>query len=237
MRRSEGEDGATPLLRARGEPAPQVFLAAPAERVPQLFRSEEFRPASRIRVRPVLTPDNYVEEVTELLRGAHSSVLIQQQYIRARQPETARLLAVLRQRLDEVPGFDLRIVLGRTFDADDLVHVDALTSDFGLQPNQHVRFINLNHFVHCHNKLVIVDAERVLVGSQNWSDHALTRNREASLLLDYPELALYFGRIFESDWQHATAEPSAPHAALLHGVAVVGERPLVPLELGDIVEV
>jgi phosphatidylserine/phosphatidylglycerophosphate/cardiolipin synthase-like enzyme len=49
-----------------------------------------------------------------------------------------------------------------------------------------------------------VDGKRVLVSSQNWSDAAVARNREAGLLFQYPEIAGYFGKIFESDWKTAS---------------------------------
>jgi phosphatidylserine/phosphatidylglycerophosphate/cardiolipin synthase-like enzyme len=48
-----------------------------------------------------------------------------------------------------------------------------------------------------------VDRRHVLVSSQNWSDFALAKNREAGLLLEYPDLAEYYGEIFDADWTNA----------------------------------
>jgi phosphatidylserine/phosphatidylglycerophosphate/cardiolipin synthase-like enzyme len=62
--------------------------------------------------------------------------------------------------------------------------------------------------VHCHNKLIVVDDEKVVVSSQNWSDSAVSKNREAGLLIDYPDLAAYYTSIFESDW--STAQKKIP---------------------------
>lgn len=237
IRRAEGEDDPTPLLMDdSAHPAP-LFLAAPG-RPPRLFPSRTLTPGDGgVRARAVLTPDNYLEVVGPLLRGARRSVWIEEQYIKARQPATRELLAILRQRLDEVPGFEVRIVLGRIFDRGDLADLEALERDFGLRPGDQVRLINLDHFVHCHNKLVIVDGERVLLGSQNWSDFALKRNREASLLVDWRELAEYFGEIFRDDWNNGSTTPPELEEARFLGAEAVGTRSLFPLDAADFVQV
>lgn len=88
--------------------------------------------------------------------------------------------------------------------------------------------------MHCHNKLIIVDNESVLVSSQNWSDSAVVKNREAGLLMHYPAIARYYSRIFETDWDTglkrvAKAKPEffAPEA--------LGTGMAVPLNWGDYV--
>jgi phosphatidylserine/phosphatidylglycerophosphate/cardiolipin synthase-like enzyme len=40
-----------------------------------------------------------------------------------------------------------------------------------------------------HIKAVVVDGERLVIGSQNWTRDALTRNREAGVILDDPAMA------------------------------------------------
>ena len=47
---------------------------------------------------------------------------------------------------------------------------------------------------------VVADGSAALVSSQNWSDTGVGSNREAGVLLRYPEIARYYSRIFESDW-------------------------------------
>ena len=56
--------------------------------------------------------------------------------------------------------------------------------------------------VNCHTKGIIVDRRRVLIGSQNWSNHGVSVNRDASLLFEDAPLAEYFAAIFEHDWNN-----------------------------------
>lgn len=52
-----------------------------------------------------------------------------------------------------------------------------------------------------HNKGVIVDERWSLVSSINWSQNSPLSNRELGLILASPEVAQYYGRVFDSDWQ------------------------------------
>lgn len=55
-------------------------------------------------------------------------------------------------------------------------------------------------FAYTHAKLALIDGKKVLVGSINWSKSALTKNREAAVLIDSPALAQEFEQTFEEDW-------------------------------------
>ena len=54
-----------------------------------------------------------------------------------------------------------------------------------------------------HAKFLIIDGKRVLVGSHNWSWHAMNENREASVLIDDEATVGEFQQLFEQDWQAA----------------------------------
>ncbi|VVC04835.1 Cardiolipin synthase [Candidatus Burarchaeum australiense] len=56
-----------------------------------------------------------------------------------------------------------------------------------------------------HAKFLIIDGKRVLVGSHNWSWHAMNTNREASVLVEDAATVSEFGRAFEQDWGAAYA--------------------------------
>lgn len=181
-----------------------LFVAAPAKAPPQLFPSKSFMPTRPILVTPVLSPDNYMSVIPALLEAAKRSIVIEQQYIRGTQPGIVQLLEAIRSVRQRNPKIEVRIVLARPFTGKSFAReasaIRGLGADFGLKLGRHVRILNPKYFVHCHNKLIIVDGEWLLVSSQNWSDSAVLKNREAGLLIQYPALARHFTKIFDVDW-------------------------------------
>jgi hypothetical protein len=79
----------------------------------------------------------------------------------------------------------------------------------------------LRKLTNTHTKGIVVDGQRVLVGSHNWSMSGVTANRDASLLFDDPEIAAYYGAVFEVDWTRAkplvAPGPERPVARLAAG--------------------
>ena len=67
-----------------------------------------------------------------------------------------------------------------------------------------VRWASMS-FANTHSKLAIIDNRKVLVGSINWSKHALYENREAELLVEDWKIAREFAAVFEQDWLAASA--------------------------------
>jgi len=184
------------------------WVEAAPKRIPsQLFPSKTFALAEPLKIQPVLSPDNYMSAIPEMLKTAKKSILIEQQYIRGSQPDISILLASIAEAMAANPDLDVRIVLGKIFGAADLKkeekNLDLLKKKYGLKLGPNIRFINTSRFVHCHNKLIVVDGRQVLVSSQNWSDSAVSKNREAGLLLTHKGIAKYFTGIFESDWSTA----------------------------------
>ena len=200
---------------ALGSVAPEesVFLVerAPTRRPSQLFPSKQFNLDGALRIQPVLTPDNYMDVVPDLIRAATKSIFIEQQYIRAKQPNVAVLLECISHARRENPALKVRIVLGKIFSRADLEkereNLAVLAERFDLQLDSNVRYINTDRLVHCHNKMVIVDGAAVLISSQNWSDFAVARNREAGLWVAQRDIAQYFQEIFDVDWRTAFRSP------------------------------
>jgi phosphatidylserine/phosphatidylglycerophosphate/cardiolipin synthase-like enzyme len=221
----------------------ELLEAAPKEPPVKLFPSKRFRPGRAIKVTPVLSPDNYMAVIPDFLASATRSIYIEQQYIRWKQPNVQRLLAAVGRAREENPDLDVRVVLARPYSrgrrfAKDAQDIEAL-SEFGLEMGRHVRILNPRHFVHCHNKLIVVDNQAVLVSSQNWSDFAITKNREAGLLLEHPEMARYYATIFKTDWDSGlrTLDEEAMAPELYPPEALNSGRRLVRLSWGDYAEV
>ncbi|WP_276250309.1 phospholipase D-like domain-containing protein [Haloarcula rara] len=80
-----------------------------------------------------------------------------------------------------------------------------------------------DRYAKIHAKGAILDGDRVVLGSLNWNEQAATANREVVLVLHGPEVAAYFGRVFERDWNGG--RPSVPlgiAAAVLGALVVAG---------------
>src|SRR5260370_3561334 len=185
--------------------APMLVEAAPTKRPDKLFPSKTFSLNKPLSVQTILTPDNYMQVIPDVLKAAKSSVLIEQQYIHSADPPVADLLQAIADAKKNKPKFDVRIVLGKIFSDKDLakekVNLANIAANYGLKIGQNIRYIDTTRLVHCHNKLIIIDGETVLVSSQNWSKAAVLENREAGLLFKHTGVAGYFTGIFEADWK------------------------------------
>jgi phosphatidylserine/phosphatidylglycerophosphate/cardiolipin synthase-like enzyme len=194
-------------LKITVKAVPQLVELVPEELPTQLFKSKTFKPKKAIEVMPVLTPDNYLPEVIKLLKSAKKSILIENQYIKSDHEGVSDLLEAIRLAIEENNDLDVRIVLGKIFNYDEVpnekINLKNIKDKYGLVLKDNIRYINTKQFVHCHNKLIIVDDKVAVISSQNWSRTAVGTNREAGLILYYPEIAKYYASIFESDWESA----------------------------------
>jgi phosphatidylserine/phosphatidylglycerophosphate/cardiolipin synthase-like enzyme len=193
---------------------PELFEAVPELLPKQLFPSKAFSPKKPIDVLPILSPDNYMEVIPKLLAAAKTSILIENQYIRSSQPLIAKLLEAIKTAKTNNPKLDVRIILGKLFSQSDVpkekVNVANMKKLYKLALGTNIRYIDVKRFVHCHNKLIIIDGKTVLASSQNWSDSAVSKNREAGVLMTFPDLAAYYTKIFESDWSTASKTIPVP---------------------------
>jgi len=58
-----------------------------------------------------------------------------------------------------------------------------------------------SRFGKVHAKVAVADGDRVLLGSLNWNQYALDRNREVIVVADGDRVAEYYGRVFTADWR------------------------------------
>jgi phosphatidylserine/phosphatidylglycerophosphate/cardiolipin synthase-like enzyme len=205
-----------PEALAQVAKAANAFMVerAPTKVPDTLFPSKTFKLTKPLNIQPVLSPDNYMDVMPDKLRAATKSILIEQQYIRGAQDNISDLLEAIKEARDTASRLDIRIILGKIFSKKDLPkeheNLDLLESQYGLVLGKNIRYIDTRRFVHCHNKMVLVDGQGVLVSSQNWSNSAVSKNREAGVWLSHGGICKYLTGIFENDWKTAFKTPEAP---------------------------
>jgi hypothetical protein len=189
---------------------PELFVPASLETLTALERQrpfEYFEPFDEEReftVQPLLTPDNYHAAALQLVRSATDELLIQNQTFNAPGANHAQLRELVDAVLErQNAGIKVRIVFRLFRAADARENLDGL-QDLGFDMN------DVKVQKNCHTKGIIVDRRRVLIGSQNWSNHGVSVNRDASLLFDDPPLAEYFAQIFEHDWDNQADHDIGP---------------------------
>jgi phosphatidylserine/phosphatidylglycerophosphate/cardiolipin synthase-like enzyme len=205
-------------------PPESTFFPALLAKLPdQVFDLKAVDLTEPVRVTPLLSPDNYFDLTLRLIQGAQTSVDIEQQYILAGGPKTEGLLSALKQRKNEVA---IRIIVSSAFrtkgakdgwekSVDYLEHFDLKDC---------LRAMNLGYYTHLHNKGVIVDRQKVIVSSTNWSENSITKAREAGVLIESPEIAGYFAEVFDFDWSIAWDPDDVPENLL----RLFGEAMFVP---------
>lgn len=214
-----------------------VLVPKPKREPKEKFKPKTFNFTTAVTLQPLLTPDNYLLDVPPLLESARKSIYIEQQYIWPKQPKVALLIAAMKRALAATPGLDIRIVLGKAFAQSDVARFDdalaEMDKQLGLKRGTNVRFINQDMFVHCHNKLILIDGKIAITSSQNWSDTAVDTNREAGVAVHDAGVCRYFTGIFEHDWKHGVQQPMKPKQKFFAPKSF-SSGDLVRLDLGDI---
>jgi phosphatidylserine/phosphatidylglycerophosphate/cardiolipin synthase-like enzyme len=153
----------------------------------------------KIKVQPLLTPDNYPEVIAELISQAKSRVLIENQSFNFwKNPDSMpkhflNIVKAVRDR--QKKGLDVRIIFRSGFgkERDTLRQMKS----FGLKSDaDHVRY-----FDKCHTKGYVIDDDIAVLGSQNITAAGVGPNRDASLVIWHGEANEYFAELFEYDWQ------------------------------------
>jgi phosphatidylserine/phosphatidylglycerophosphate/cardiolipin synthase-like enzyme len=143
---------------------------------------------------PIISPQNYFEVVGELIRKAKKSIFIQQQYILLGGPKVEGLIQNVQTQAKRL---DIRIMVSPTFPENWDRSVQTL-EHFGLKSK--LKALNLNHYIHLHNKGLIIDGTHVVVSSTNWSQNSIDNAREAGVVITTPKITDFFTKAFVTDW-------------------------------------
>jgi V8-like Glu-specific endopeptidase len=174
---------------------PEAYLTAEVavtEAVPRFFRPLIVN--RRVRVQPLLTPDNFQEQVLTLVQGARERICFQNQSLNLlaegkNDERFEELVAALRDK--QRAGLDVRLIIRGDFNPRPVLEK---LQDFGFDMDR-VKVQN-----GCHTKGIVIDSDRVVLGSHNWTNQGTLVNRDASLIFFDPEIARYYEQIFEYDW-------------------------------------
>jgi hypothetical protein len=202
-------------------PPPDLVLPAEAElRAPakavKIFPAKKFTftADAPVKIQPLLTPDNYGENVVKLIQSAKKTLYFQNQYIKipktfpdgGGKPALKELVDALLDRMNA--GVDVRIILRN--EGDTRAMLQALKV-YGFDMGR------VKLLTGCHNKGIVVDSAVVLVSSQNYSADGVRYNRDAGLIVSHPKVAKYFEQVFLYDWESRATQ------------RVAGERGAMPL--------
>lgn len=169
----------------------------------------------KIKVHPLLTPDNYSEVVLDLLDRAQRRILFQNQTFKpsgdgSDRPGFRELIEVMLRKHNDPTIEDFRIIMRNGFDTDRQVTTNIQRRGFDLER------VRVNG--HCHTKGIVIDDDIVVIGSHNWSSQGVTTNRDASLVLHDARAVRYFEDLFQADWLRSKppqTDENAPPVALV----------------------
>ncbi len=187
----------TSLARAEGGPGRLLDTMPPAPRT------------CSAAVSLVTSPFNVQDALVEMISGAQERVLVQQMRIDEPWLDDSAIISALSSAADR--GVMVRIQLdsglgteeGNTLVAERL-NQRANDNNWDLE----CRLTGESSpFGRLHNKGVIVD-DTVVVGSANWVDGSMKRNREMMVVLRSSELAEVFVQWFEEDWMGDAVAPT-----------------------------
>ncbi|MER8802307.1 phospholipase D-like domain-containing protein [Mesorhizobium sp. M0998] len=172
----------------------EATAVQPAPFAPKRIIRSKAEPA--ISVQPLMTPDNYGQAILDLIGSARNSLFMQYSYIRGpKNNDLYRdLLKAVAERMKK--GVDVRVIVdGRNEAPADVDLVLALGWDSARWRRQTSKV---------HNKGIIIDGQKTVVGSQNWSSDGTQINRDASLVFDDRDIAGYYDNVFQFDWANLT---------------------------------
>lgn len=178
-------------------PEDDLLIEERAARDLQVFapRKFTFSASKPLRVQPILTPDNYIEVVRDLLRRRpRNRLYFQNQSLNpVKQPtdEYAELMQLMVDYSND-EELDVRIIFRNIGPVRKKVE-SLQAAGFNMS--------RIRMQAGCHTKGIILDSETVLLGSHNFTNDGVQFNRDASLLIHDPGIAKYYEDVFLHDWE------------------------------------
>lgn len=205
-----------PFLRACNRSALLLFLSA------LIFVPQQDARAKDTAVRAVLNRE-YLPAVLEMIRGAKKSVhVIQYEWIRF-----GAVVDIERELIKaEKRGVKVSILLDDSVSATKKM-IGLLTRDgFDVKLDETAEFREPGDKT-THAKAILVDGEKLILGSTNFSDKAIGENNEANIYMESGEAGKAFLSYFDQLRKNAEREPVAGPCHM-DGVDVIFNRQYLP---------
>jgi phosphatidylserine/phosphatidylglycerophosphate/cardiolipin synthase-like enzyme len=160
-------------------------------------------------VTPLISPDNSLGTMSELIESAEESIAIEQLYFYERLGSKTNPLI---ERIIDANerGVEIRVLLNFNPDYsregvdtnERNMETVELLKECGIEAR--LLYTNSTPFSNLHNKGMIVDSEKVLISSINLNANGLLKNREVGVIIENEEVANYFEDVFDYDWNVAS---------------------------------
>jgi phosphatidylserine/phosphatidylglycerophosphate/cardiolipin synthase-like enzyme len=155
------------------------------------------------------SPFNVQDALVEMISGAQERILVQQMRIDESWLDDSLIISALSSAAER--GVSVRIQLDSGLGTEEGNTLVAEVLDRRADDNNWDLECRLTDdsapFGRLHNKGVIVD-DTVVVGSANWVDGSMERNREMAVILSSSELADVFVKWFDEDWMGDAVPPT-----------------------------
>ncbi|MHA1844127.1 MAG: phospholipase D-like domain-containing protein [Promethearchaeota archaeon] len=157
-----------------------------------------------MKITPILSPDNSESQILSLINSATKSLDIEQMYIYDDLTDILNAIVSAYER-----GITVRVILDDANNEDSKATADLLTNN-GISVKICTGRVPM-YFDTQHNKGVIVDGNKVLISSINWSPTSFRENREAGLIIESEAVAAYYQELFNNDWSVCETYDSSVH--------------------------
>ncbi len=152
---------------------------------------------------PMFTPDNALDIHKAWIDSATSTIEIQNQYITqfddnvAWDDDPSPLVRALVDAHNR--GVKVRVQVNEDSDSDEVTEYFA-NKGIEVKWMGNSASSTGDYLSDTHNKLLIVDGEVTLLSSINFGENAFTNNREAGMVIQNTNVAVYYLSIFNADW-------------------------------------
>ena len=152
-------------------------------------------------ITPVVSPDYSRKTLMTFLSSAEERLYSQQLYVEYDWLEYGDNPLSKMEDLAHA-GIDCRLLVDVTYDDpldSDIRDGYGIFSYYGENGLLNVRYEDSTLFTMAHNKGIVKD-DCVWIGSMNWTENSVSRNREMSVIIHSEEIADFYADLFLTDW-------------------------------------